>query len=376
MKGLKGLIVTHRGAEQVACQEVSDLLQQKAKVEEQAVIFFIKNKEELCLLCYKAQAAIKVLLLLVESDVDFELVRKELSKVKLKEWLHNKTFAVRCMKQGHEDLHTPEIEGKIGEILVELCEQQKIKTKVSLEDPDVTVFCFLSEKKLYIGIDFAGFDLSKRYYKIFQHPETLKGTIGYTLLRIAGYTAGQLLVDPFCGSGIIPIEAACFSYNFPVHFYAKDKFAFLKFMKFDFSKIDKKIKKPGKITIFGFDHNVRYVDVAKKNATIAGVNKYISFSRIAVEWHDTKLGEHSVDLIAGNPPSASHVVDKKEIEKLYHELFYQADFVLSKKGKIVLAARDTELAIPAAEKYKFKVVDEKVVYSSKLGLKVLVFARA
>ncbi|MBI2545639.1 hypothetical protein HYV81_00480 [Candidatus Woesearchaeota archaeon] len=371
---MQGLAVTHKGMEDIAAQEIKELIGANAEIREQAVLFTIKKLEELALLCYKAQSVIRVMLLLAETASINEL-GTALEHTDIKEWLHNKSFAVRCLKQ-ELDEPTPEIEGRIGEIALNEVKKRKIKAKVSLKEPDVTLFCYITKNACFLGIDFAGFDLSKRYYKIFQHPDTLKGTIAYGLVRLSGYKPGEILVDPFSGSGIIPIEAACFAYKYPVQYYSKDRFAFLKFTRFDFSRIDKEIQKPAKATIFGLDHNVRYVEVAKKNATVAGINKYVSFSRVAVEWHDTKLKEHSVDVLVGNPPSSSKLVAVKDIKKLYDELFYQADFVISDNGRIVLASRDAELAIASAVKHGFKAVLQRDIYMGQQMLKVILFERA
>ena len=375
---MQGLAITNKGIEDIAALEIYGMIKQKAEIREQCLVFPIEKLEDLCQLCYKAQSLARVLLLLDSFEINSDLLKEakqRIDKLSLKEWLHHKKFVVRCIKQDFEDLSTPEIEGKIGELLLENSKNNKLKTKVDLREPDIIFLCYLNKNSFYLGIDFSGYDLSKRHYKIFQHPETLKGNVAYALMRIAKYKSGELLVDPFSGSGIIAIEAACYAYNFPVNYYMKDKFAFLRLMKFNFNAIDKKIKKHGKHRIFGFDHNVRYVESAKKNATIAGVNKYISFSRIAVEWHDTKLEENSVDVIIGNPPSASKIVPEKDIRKLYEELFYQADFIVAKNSRVLLASRDPELAIPAAEKYKFKVKEKREIYAGQQLLKVIVFER-
>ncbi len=375
---MKGLAITHKGIEDISALEIDELIKQKAEIRDQCVVFPIKKLEDLCSLCYKAQSLARVLLLVDNFEIDADLLKEAKEKIlrlNLKDWLQNRKFVVRCLKQDFENATTPEIESSVGEFLLENARGNKLKAKVDLREQDIIFLCYINKNYFYLGIDFSGFDLSKRYYKLFQHPESLKGNIAYSLLRIADYKPRQLLVDPFSGSGIIPIEAACYSYNFPVNYFIKDKFAFLKFMKFNFNSIDKKIKTPGKVAILGFDHNPLYVESAKKNATIAGVNKYVSFSRIAVEWHDTKLEESSVDVIVGNPPSASKIMPEKEIRKLYQELFYQADFILANKGRIVLASRDPELSLDAAEKSNFRVKEKREIYAGHQLLKVILFER-
>jgi 23S rRNA G2445 N2-methylase RlmL len=101
-----------------------------------------------------------------------------------------------------------------------------------------------------------------------------------------------------------------------------------------FSKIDAEILKET-LKIYCFDKEFRYLNSAKKNAKIAGVDKDINFSRSDVEWMDTKLDKESVDKIITQPPQPTKNLDIKKLTKIYDEFFYQAEFVLKKKGRII-----------------------------------------
>ena len=180
------------------------------------------------------------------------------------------------------------------------------------------------------------------------------------MLRIADYKKDEILLDPFTGSGTIPIEAALFSSNISVNHFRKDRFAFSKLkcfndMDFDdfFNKIDKTKTIAKKPMINAFDAQFRYVDATKKNAKIANVDKIINFSRMEIEWLETKTDENSIDKIVTNPPAISKHTNPKDIEKLYNEFFYQVEFILKKKGKIAVIARSHEELKKAATKYKF-----------------------
>ena len=220
--------------------------------------------------------------------------------------------------------------------------------------------------------------LIKRSYKIFNHPSALRGTIGYALVRIAGYKEKEKMLDPFSGSGVIPIEAGLYVSGFPVNYFNKDKFSFLRFLKIDFDKffekIDKDIKSK-KYKIFGYDKQLMYVTSSKKNAKIGGVNKFVNFSRVEIEWLDTKVDKESVDRIVTQPLQLGKHVNVKDIEKLYNEFFHQAEFVLNKKGKIVLISRQSEMLKKYAEKYKFKLKEERDVWSGKQVLRVMAFIK-
>ena len=377
---MKGLAITNIGIEKVSSKEVKELIKAKTEVLKGGVSFDIKELSDLCLLCYKAQSVSRVLLLLKKFKINKIADLKQIEKIDFTEYLESKqTFASRCMKIG--EFSTREIEEEVGAIIIDSIENKtKRKQKVNLDNPDVTFFSYVVNNEIYFGIDFAGVDLSKRDYKIFGHQRSLKGTIAYSLLRIADYNNKKILVDTFCNDGSIPIEASLFASGFPVNYYDKNKFAFLKLKQFkglDFNKFFEKYGRTKEIKgkINAFDSEQRFVKTAEKNAKIAGVLKTINFSRIEAEWLDTKFKKAEVDLIVTNPPRISKYAREQDFRKLFKELFYQADYVLKKDGKVVVIAKDIELLKTEADKYNFKAIEEIDVNQGKDILKVAVFVR-
>lgn len=386
---MKGLAITSRGIEDIASLEIKELINSRAEIKDSCIIFNIKKLEELCLLCYKAQSIEKILFLFdylnFNNINDFDKKMKEIiDKIKFDDWLDKKTtFRVTYKKIDNEDLSSEEISAKIGALIIEnIKKNKKYKQKVELDNPDITFLIFINRNTAYFGIDFSGRDLHKREYKLFAHPNSLRSTIVYLLIRIAELKPKEILLDPFCHSGEIPIEVALFTTNFPLNYYSKEKFSFLKFKplkKLNFNKffndIDKKIIKTKKPLINCFDQKLLNLNAAKKNAKIAGINKLINFSRTDIEWLDTKLDKESIDKIITHPPESTRNINIKDIEKLYDQFFYQAEFILKESGKIAIISQNTDLLKKSAEKYKFKVEKEKEVWSGKQILKVVVFGK-
>jgi len=183
------------------------------------------------------------------------------------------------------------------------------------------------------------------------------------------------LLDPFSASGTIPIEAALFASNFPVNFFNKEKFIFLKFDKFkdsDFNKLFKKLDEgisPSKLKIYDLDSSMKYLNYAKKNSKIAGIDKRINFSRMDIEWLDTKFDKGKVDKIVTKIP----LLQKKETD-IYNEFFYQAEFILNDKGKIILIG-NKELMKKYSAKYKFRISNEQSVFSGKRQYELFVLSK-
>lgn len=367
---MKALAITHTGIEDITASEISELIKAKTEIKESCVIFEPKKIEDLALLCYKSHSIKKILYLFdyfkLNSIKDIKIsVQKNIQKIK-KFIKSNKTFAVRCLKLENEDMIAEEL-------CIETADALELSSKVDLNNPDYTFFIYLYKDECYLGIDFSGVDLDKRDYRIYVHQETLKANLAYSLLRISDYKKNETILDPFCGSGTILIEAALFSTNLSQNYYSKEKFAFLKFMDFDFKKLDKIIKIKSKL--FGFDKELRHVVAAKKNAKIAGINDSVDFSRIEIEWLDTKVKEKTIDKIITNPPNLTKRISEKDIEKLYKQLFYQADFLLKKDGTVALITRTQDLIKSSAEKYKFRIIHEREFNIGNDIFKIFVFKK-
>ena len=293
--------------EDIASLEVKELIGKSSKKEESCIVFEIKKYEELFELCYKSQSALGIFYLLHEFNYSsiFNDFKNNLKKIKLDGWLTKDTkFRVTCMKNQGNDTQTPDLEKKFGELIIEYINKKySYKQLVDLENPDITLFFYLTKDKCYIGIDFTGIVLRRRSYKIFANPSDISGTIGYYIIRLSDFKINETLIDPFAGSGTLPIEAALFTSKFPINYYNKDKFNFLKLNKFEnfnftdfFYKIDKNIANK-KLKIHNLDASMKNINSSKKNSKIAGIEKIINFSMTSIEWLDTKYDEGSIDKI-------------------------------------------------------------------------------
>lgn len=369
---MKGLAITSKGLENAASDEINELTGAECKIGDSCVVFDFNKFEDLCLLCYKAQSVDRILYLInsfefKESD-DFE---KFFEKIDFGEWIkkHEK-FKVECLRTGSHGFKSVDIEKKF----IGLVNKKYKNIKFDLREHGIIFFVYIVDNKCYLGIDFAGFELNKRAYKIYLHPNSLRGTIAYALVRESGFEKNEVLLDPFSRDGIIPIEASLYANGFPVNYFKKDRFAFLKldfgvnYEKF-FNGIDRKIIKKSKARIYSFDYLFKFVDFSKKNAKIAGVEKLIGFSRTDLEWLDIKFRKESVDRIITNSPSSKNA----NLDKIYNELFYQSKYILKKEGTIGIITRMPDFVKKHAEKHKFFVAKEKEVFSGEQPLTIIIF---
>jgi 23S rRNA G2445 N2-methylase RlmL len=376
---MQAFVITARGAEKIGAIEVKELIQQQIVLEDTVVKFSINSLKDLCTICYRAQSISRAVLLLTEFSVhkSLDITMKNLIIQIPREFL--KKFSIECRRTGEHDFKSVDLSASVAGLIISYAKNyHNIDLNTDYETPLVCFYLYVNGNKGYFGVDFAGFDLSKRQYKIFNHPESLRGTTGYALVRLSDYNKKHSLLDPFMGSGIIVIEAALFSLGLPVHYYDKDKLAFTKYEFFrelpDFFNKHDSIRRT-KTKIYGFDSQFRYLQASQKNAKLAGLGKEISLSKCEIEWLDTKLEKKSIDLIVSDPPRISRQKDLKILSKLYNELFYQADYILKKTGKIFLLCKEFELLKEAAQKHRFILKEKYSIFQGEDIFNVLVFKR-
>ncbi len=383
---MKAIAITHKGIEDIAALEIKELIKVNSKVNETVVLFEPKKIIDLCTLAYKAQSIIKVICLFDEFKIQADFneilntIKKRIKKISFDKWLDkDKSFKVLCKHLTNDSFSSQDIEKETGAFIIESIKQKKrYDQKVDLENPDLIFYVYIFNERCYLGIDFCGFDLSKRDYKVFSSASDIKGTIAYSLLRIAGYKKEKKLLDPFCSSGIIPIEAALYNKG-TLNYYRKDDFAFLKLKPFEkqnfeqfFTRLNKKEDK-NKPFIAASDQQLYHIRSAKKNAKIAAINKDIEFSRADLEWLDTRFDKNEIDLIVTKPMFSKY--DLKRTKKTYDEFFYATKYILSDKGKIVLISRTIDLLKESAEKNGFKITDERIVWQGQQKLEIIVFIK-
>ncbi|MBU1201255.1 MAG: hypothetical protein KJ583_04155 [Nanoarchaeota archaeon] len=373
---MKGLAIVDKGLEKITLEEIKEIIKTKGEIKETIVLFDIKKEEDLCRLAYKSQSVRRILLLLKKIEVkqDFEenseILRKELENTNLKKY-KSKKIRVECERCGEHNFNSTDVAKEASTTL------RKNGFEISLKDSDIIIYIYIKNDEGYICIDYSGKDLSKRDYRIFTKPSSLKGTLAFALVKTANYKEGELFVDPYSESGIIAIEAAICAIKKPVHFYKKE-FAFQKInSKFEkvFSEEDKKIKKKVK-GIYAFDKLLKNVNDSKKNAKIAGVEKIINFSKTDIEWLDTKFEKKSVDKIVTKLPSESKRMSKNVVEKIYQELFYQAEFILKDEGLVVICSQKNDVLKEEAKKKKFKIIEEQTIFSGQQEHKTSSFQKS
>ena len=377
---MQALAITSIGIEDVAAKEIQELINSKSSIDKSVIQFKVKKLEEICLVAYKAQSINRVMFLLDKfkfSNDPSEILETKMLKYKLKEWLTKKKFDIQCIRQGEHEFSSADIEIKLKNKLAKGF-KKSFDAELDYNNPDIIILIYIVDEKIYLGLDFSGFDLYKRQYKIFPSPDSLRGPLAYSLLRLTSFKENSTFLDPFVGDGVIAIEAALFSSKFPVRHYSKDKFLFKNFNQFKdfnfksfYSKLDKKQKT--KTNVFGFAFHFKNVDATKKNAKIAGVLDNLKLSRVELSWLDLKFKEKSVDCIATKIPNIKH-----NNEKILHDFFNQTEYILNEKGKIGLITypQNSLNIIKTSKEFKFRINHQRTILSGQQPLEIIILEKS
>lgn len=188
------------------------------------------------------------------------------------------------------------------------------------DGPEYPVRVFLMKDQVTVGIDTSGASLHKRGYREVSGKAPITETLAAALIMLTPWRGDRILVDPFCGSGTFPIEAAMMAANIAPGMnrsFTAEKWTNLIPKKLWYDTVDEAsdlIREPEETDIQGYDADEDVIRIARRNAAEAGVEHMIHFQRRDVRElsHPKKYG-----FIITNPPYGERLEDKKDLPELY-----------------------------------------------------------
>ena len=204
---------------------------------------------------------------------------------------------------------------------------------------------FLYKDVVTVAMDTSGDSLHKRGYRTLTSKAPITETLAAALLMLTPWKPDRILVDPFCGSGTFPIEAAMMAANMAPGMnreFLAEEWKNLIPKKCWYEAMDEAndlVKDDISVDIQGYDIDGEIVRAARANAAAAGVDHLIHFQQRPVSQlsHPKKYG-----FLITNPPYGERIEDKKNLPELYNTIGERFAALDSWSAYIITAYEDTE----------------------------------
>lgn len=319
------LVPCHFGLEAVLKREIYDLGYKITKVEDGRVTFE-GDEEAVCRANIFLRTAERVMIQVGRfKATTFEELFQGIKNLPWEEYIpEDGKFWVKKASSINSKLFSPsDIQSIAKKAMVERMKQKYHKEWFKEDGAAYPVRIFLLKDEVTVALDTSGDSLHKRGYRTMTSKAPLTETLAASLIMLTPWRKDRILVDPFCGSGTFPIEAAMIAANiapgmnrdFTAEAWTNmiDRKLWYECVKEAEDMIDTTVK----VDIQGYDIDGDVIKAARENAKRAGVEHMIHFQQRAVAdlSHPKKYG-----FIITNPPYGERLEDKADLPALYTQI--------------------------------------------------------
>jgi 23S rRNA G2445 N2-methylase RlmL len=198
-----------------------------------------------------------------------------------------------------------------------------VRPDVDSKEHDLRIHVSGNKNNFAVSVDTSGHSLFMRGYRLKTGEAPLKENLAAGLLGLAEWDKKTAIVDLFCGSGTILIEAAMMALNIAPGLQRKS-FGFMNLLDFDEDVWEKVVqeaiegeKEELDFKFYGHDIDKKVLDIAKKNAKSAGVAEFIEFKTTPVA---VALPPEEKCIVICNPPYGSRIGDEDNLKDVYRDL--------------------------------------------------------
>lgn len=325
MSKMELIVPCHFGLEAVLKREIYDIGYDITKVED-GRITFAGDEEAITRANIFLRSTERVLLKVGEFEaVTFDQLFEETKALPWEQYIpKNGKFWVTKASSVKSKLFSPsDIQSIIKKAIVERLKGYYKINWFEETGSSYPIRVFFYKDKVTIGLDTSGDSLHKRGYRLAQSRAPISETLAAALILLTPWKRDRILVDPFCGSGTIPIEAAMMGANIAPgmnrHFLAEawENVVDASYWKEAFLEARDMVDTSVKMDIQGYDIDGKVLKSARENAKRAGVEHLIHFQERAVKdlRHPKKYG-----FVITNPPYGERIEEKEALPALYREM--------------------------------------------------------
>ena len=347
MKTFELIVPCHFGLEAVMKKEILDLGYEVSQVEDGRVTF-IGDAEAICRANIFLRTTERVLLKVGSFHAEtFEELFQGTRAIPWEEYLpKDAKFWVAKASSIKSKLFSPsDIQSIMKKAMVE-----RMKKAYGIEwfpesGASFPLRVFLHKDTVTVALDTTGESLHKRGYRTLTSKAPITETLAAALIMLTPWKSDRILVDPFCGSGTFPIEAAMIAANMAPGMnreFLSEDWKHLIPRKCWYDAMDEAndlVDLSVQTDIQGYDIDGDIIRAARANAKAAGVDELIHFQQRPVSGlsHPKKYG-----FLITNPPYGERIEEKKNLPELYKTIGERFAALDSWSAYIITAYEDTE----------------------------------
>ena len=301
---------TFMGLEPILAQELTQLGANDIQIGRR-MVSFSGNKE----LMYRANFQLRTAIRILKPIKHFKANSADdvYDAVKAIDWsLYldlKKSFSVDSVVFSEEFKHSKFVSYKVKDAIVDqFREKMGQRPNISVSNPDIRLNMHIAEYQCTLSLDSSGESLHRRGYRQEAVEAPLNEVLAAGMILMTGWKGETDFIDPMCGSGTLPIEAALIARNIAPGVFRKE-YAFEKWADFDtelFDSIynDESNEQEFEHHIYGYDIDITAVNKAKLNVRVAGMTKDITIEQ--ADFKDFKRPEQKALMIM-NPPYGERI---------------------------------------------------------------------
>jgi Predicted N6-adenine-specific DNA methylase len=311
------------GIEAVVGRELTKLGYADQQVENGKVTF-AGDESAICRTNLWLRSADRVLVKMGEfKALSFEELFQQTKALPWDEWIpENAEFPVDGKSIDSKLASVPDCQAIVKKAVVEKLRQKYHKEWFDETGPLYRIEVGLLKDMATLTIDTSGAGLHKRGYRKLTSGAPLKETLAAAMIMISRWNHERVLVDPFCGSGTIPIEAALIGKNMAPGLkrtFTSESWGNISAGQWKTAREEAmdSIRNETELRIQGSDIDDEVMSLARYHAKEAGVEKDIHLQRIPMADISSR---YKYGFVICNPPYGERLGEMKEVEKLYKQM--------------------------------------------------------
>lgn len=330
---------TFMGLEPILAKELTQLGANNVQIGRR-MVSFTGDKEMMYRANFQLRTAIRILKPICHFKArSAEDVYEKVQNIEWDKYLNEKsTFSVDSVVYSEEFRNSRFVTYKVKDAIVDwFREKTGVRPNISVSNPDIRLNIHIAEDKATLSLDSSGESLHRRGYRQESVSAPLNEVLAAGMILMTGWSGETDFIDPMCGSGTLPIEAALIARNISPGVFRKE-FAFEKWNDFDKDLLDRiynddTLEKDFNHHIYGYDVDMKSVNTALYNVRAAGLTKDITIEQ--QDFKDFKKPENK-SIIIMNPPYGERISTPNLLgtykmigERLKHEFSGNEAWILS-----------------------------------------------